>query len=115
MSANVDIMTRTEVNVLSVPIQSVTVRDTTKKEKEQMGKGGEKDVDNDGIRVVDEKAKDKEKEEKKTECVFIVDSGKVKMQWVKVGIQDNNYIEIKEGLKEGQSVVAHLTVSFQKY
>lgn len=107
MSATVDINTRKVVDVLSVPIQSVTTRDTTQKEKAaSKGKGPEDlEEDVDAVRVVDEKAKDKEKEEKKSECVFVIESGKLKLVPVKVGIQDNNYIEIKEGLKEGQEVV----------
>ena len=32
--------------------------------------------------------------------------GKVKLVRVKTGIQDNNYIEIKEGLKEGDEIVS---------
>ena len=35
----------------------------------------------------------------------MIDNGKLKLLPVKVGVQDNNYIEIKEGLKEGQAVV----------
>jgi len=107
MSATVDIMTKKVNGVLSVPIQAVTTRDTTQKDKAGMkGKGPEDlEEDIDAVKVVDEKAKDKEKEEKKSECVFIIESGKLKLIAVKVGVQDNNYIEIKEGLKEGQTVV----------
>ena len=107
MSATVDIMTKKVSNVLSVPIQAVTTRDTTLKDKVP-GKGNNPDEleeDVDEVRVVDEKAKDKEKEEKRTECVFVIEGGKLKLTPVKVGVQDNNYIEIKEGLKEGQEVV----------
>jgi len=107
MSATVDIMTKKVSDVLSVPIQAVTTRDTTQKDKGMdAGKnsdGMEEDVD--AVKVVDEKAKDKEKEEKKTECVFVIEGGKLKLAAVKVGVQDNNYIEIKEGLKAGQEVV----------
>ena len=35
----------------------------------------------------------------------MLEEGIVKMTEVKSGIQDNTYIEIKEGLKEGQEVV----------
>jgi HlyD family secretion protein len=71
-----------------------------------MGKGKGEDMEElDKVKVVEE-TKGKEKEEKKTECVFVVDNGKAKMQVVKVGVQDNNFIEIKEGLKPGQEIIS---------
>ncbi len=39
------------------------------------------------------------------EAVFAYDNGKVSEERVVTGIQDDNYIEIKKGLKEGQQVV----------
>ena len=107
MSATVDIMTKRVNNVLSIPIQAVTTRDTSVKDQSEKKSKGSEDLEEgiDDVRVVDEKAKEKEKEEKKTECVFVIENGKIKIAAVKVGIQDNNYIEIKEGLKEGQEVV----------
>jgi HlyD family secretion protein len=107
MSATVDINTKKVSDVISVPIQAVTTRDTTQKNKAvTKGKNpDELEEDVDAVKVVDEKAKDKAKEEKKSECVFVIENGKLKLVSVKVGIQDNSYIEIKEGLKEGQEVV----------
>ncbi len=106
MSATVDIMTKKVSDALSVPIQAVTTRDTTNKDKVMKQKNpDELEEDVDAVKVVDEKTKDKEKEDKKTECVFVIEAGKLKLTPVKVGIQDNNYIEIKSGLKEGQQIV----------
>jgi HlyD family secretion protein len=39
------------------------------------------------------------------EFVFVIENNKVIKLPVKTGIQDDMYIEIKEGLKEGQEVV----------
>jgi len=107
MSATTEIHTKSVYNALSIPIQGVTTRDTTTK-----GKGtGMKDSGDDEMQEMDEVRvvkddKNKKKEEKKeTECVFLVDKGKAKLIAVKPGIQDNSYIEIKEGLKEGQEVI----------
>jgi HlyD family secretion protein len=107
MSATVDIMTKKVNDVISIPIQAVTTRDTSLKDQSMMKTKGPEDLEEgiDEVRVVDEKAKEREKEEKKTECVFVIEGGKIKLVPVKVGIQDNNYIEIKEGLKVGQEVV----------
>jgi HlyD family secretion protein len=109
MSATVDIMTKKAENVISVPIQSVTTRDTSEKGKKATMKGkDEEDMEElDKVKVVEEKKGDaKDEKEKKTECVFVVENGKVKLQAVKVGIQDNSNIEIKEGLKDGQEIVS---------
>ena len=39
------------------------------------------------------------------ECVFIVSDGKVVLTPVKSGIQDNFYIQIIEGVKDGDKIV----------
>jgi HlyD family secretion protein len=40
------------------------------------------------------------------ECVFVYENGKAKLVKVKVGIQDDNYIQILEGLKDGDEVIS---------
>lgn len=104
MSATVDIQTETVYDVLSVPIQSVTTRqDTTKKTDINPKKGEEKTVTRGDHEVI--LAKDK-KGEAVDEYVFIYANGKVKMQKVKSGIQDNLYIQIIDGLKNDEEVVS---------
>ena len=94
MSATADIQTKTSINVLSVPINAVTTRDKGEMVKKEI-KSDETDVNAkapslDDLDVV----------------VFIIGAdGKVKKTQVKIGIQDINYIEITEGLKEGDEVV----------
>ncbi|HQW23379.1 MAG TPA: efflux RND transporter periplasmic adaptor subunit [Bacteroidia bacterium] len=107
MSATVDIRTKRVSNVLSVPIQSVTTRDTTGNMGSGKGKldSGEMSDQTD-IEVKDTKEKAGEVEKKEVECVFVVEDGKVKLVPVEIGIQDNNHIEIKSGLKEGQVIVS---------
>lgn len=87
MSASVEIQTRRERNILSVPVNAVTTRDWDDSVKNKKKADGS---DND-IRQV----------------VFVYDSKdkKVKIRDVKTGIQDNEYIQITEGLKEGEEVV----------
>ncbi|MCL5028823.1 MAG: efflux RND transporter periplasmic adaptor subunit [Bacteroidetes bacterium] len=93
MSCNAKIETKTLQNVFSVPIQSVTARNTNM----QMNPGDEenssttKKKDNDANKI--------------KEIVFIVKDGKAKSEAVTTGISDDNYIEIKSGLKGGESVV----------
>ncbi len=94
MSASADIQTKTQFNVLSVPINAVTTREKNNVFKQEVKKG-EEDINApapslDDLDVV----------------VFVLDKdGKVKKVAVKTGIQDINYIEITEGIKEGEEVV----------
>lgn len=103
MSATVDIMTKKVMGFLSVPIQAVTTRDTT---NQSMSKKETSDLDEGEVKVTDNKEKKVEVEKKDIECVFLVDGDKVKIAPVTTGIQDNNYIQIKSGLKEGDEVVS---------
>jgi HlyD family secretion protein len=81
MSASVDIQTETRKGVLSVPIQSVTTRtDTTKIQ----------------ITPSDENIRT---------LVFISDGTYAFAKDVKTGIQDNSFIEITSGIKEGDQVI----------
>ncbi|MFI5164257.1 MAG: efflux transporter periplasmic adaptor subunit, partial [Bacteroidia bacterium] len=105
-SATVDIHTKRVVNVLSLPIQAIT----TRSDRAIKGKDEKKKQDDGEARVVDEKKEKLEmnnaqKDLRPQECVFILDNGKVRLQKVKTGIQDNIAIEITEGLKEGDEVV----------
>lgn len=89
MSASVDIETRKESDVLAVPIHAVTTRDWPDSLKDQRAAQGLPLTD---LRQV----------------VFLYDpqTSKVQIQDVKTGIQDLEYIQIVEGLEEGQQVVA---------
>ncbi|HFA49037.1 MAG TPA: HlyD family efflux transporter periplasmic adaptor subunit [Bacteroidetes bacterium] len=89
MSASVQIYTNTKEGIVTVPIQAVGTRDREKDKK----KGKAKQVSNAGF---DDEIK---------EIVFVVNADTVEMREVKTGIQDDDYIEIISGLKEGVEVV----------
>jgi len=96
MSATVDIQTETELNVLTIPIQSVTTReDSTKIEKKEMKESGN-----------GESEAEAKRNEPMQEYVFLVSDGTAKLQKVKTGIQDNTNIQILEGLKAGDEVIS---------
>jgi HlyD family secretion protein len=91
MSASADIQTNTHRDVLSVPINAVTTReikDSTAAEKKPAS--GEPSADDD-LEVV----------------VFVLNEkdGTVKKVKVKTSIQDINYIEVTEGLKQADMVI----------
>jgi HlyD family secretion protein len=82
MSATVDIRTQSKVDVLTVPIQSVTTRtDTTK----ISGTQSQKDI---------------------RTLVFITDGKHALAKDVKTGIQDNSYIEILSGISPNDRVIS---------
>jgi HlyD family secretion protein len=102
MSCDVDIETETRQNALAVPLQSVTIR---RKEVEKTG--GESSEPNPAAQ---QSAIDKKKAAnaagKPPSVVFVKDGEKAKMVQVETGISDGGYIEIKNGVKDGQTVVS---------
>ncbi len=98
MSVTADIQTATHHNVLSVPIQSVTIR-TPKVEE--------------GAKNPNE-AKQGGNREKSQEVVFVVNNGSVKAVPVKRAISDDNYVEITSGLKDGEEVVSGSFVAISR-
>ncbi len=95
MSCNAEIITDKKTDVLAVPLTAVTIRKTKEKQKEES---------NERIKM---KNDEKEKPKRPPSVVFIVEKdNKVKQQVVKTGISDEGYIEIIEGLKEGQKIVS---------
>ncbi|MEO8820380.1 MAG: efflux RND transporter periplasmic adaptor subunit [Ginsengibacter sp.] len=96
MSASADIQTKTHKDVLSVPINAVTTReksDSARNHSMNSSVANDQSANNSGdndLNIV----------------VFVLQAdGKVKQQIVKTDIQDINYIEITDGLKEGQEVI----------
>jgi len=85
MSASVDIMTESRSDVLTIPLQAVTMMA-------------------DSLTMADSVPASPGKTEPK-EVVFVYDNGKVKTTEVKTGIQDNTYIEITSGLVENAEII----------
>ncbi len=98
MSVTSEIETRYRTNVLCVPIQSVTTRVPKDKEKKDDKAKDEKPPMSE--------AKRKSETKKPSEIVFVLGSEFVKMKPVKRGISDDSYVEIIEGVDEGQEVVS---------
>jgi HlyD family secretion protein len=96
MTATVDIITTRKENVVAVPISAVVMRtDTTAARKSNLYK--------------DEAESEEEapvvKNEKRYECVFVKSGEKVKLKIITTGIQDDTYIEVLSGLKNGETIV----------
>jgi HlyD family secretion protein len=108
MSASADIQTRTHINVLSIPINAVATRE---KNTDNAIVGNSESTDNSGNGGNGSNSDDNKSDTHSAggdldEVAFIVMPGDtVKKVKVQTDIQDINYIEIKDGLKEGDQVV----------
>lgn len=98
MSTTVDIQTTRAGDILTVPIQSVTARLDTAIQKNRKAMGRNPDKKNDDEEETNDADDFKE-------YVFVIEENKVLMKEVTTGIQDDRYIEITSGLKEGDEVV----------
>jgi len=131
MTVTAEIETRYRTNVLTVPIASVTSRLPKQKEKKDLkmaaledppaktssGKtnsetsssvGAKTDTNSMAANGTNSAAGDKKSKEppKPIEVVFSVNGDRAKMVPVKIGISDDSYWEITEGLKEGDEIVS---------
>jgi HlyD family secretion protein len=102
MSASVNIQTRRVNNVLAIPINAVTTRDSS-----AAPKGKDAKDQKPGTEGNEEAPAAAAKETGINEVVFVLQKdGTVKLQAVKTGIQDDTNIEILSGLKEGDEVIS---------
>jgi HlyD family secretion protein len=113
MSVSTEIETRYRTNVLSVPFASVTARLPKEKSKpnpaansgdtnSSAGNGPAETTSTNSARA-DRKSKETPQS---VEVVFVVEGDQAKMVPVKIGISDDSYWEITEGLAEGQEVIS---------
>ena len=109
MSVTATIETRSHTNTIAAPIASVTTRVL----KPKTGKDGGKNnaaptnaivagTDGTNATKADKKVDEKNKP---VEVVFVVEGDHVKTVPVKIGIFDDDYYEITDGLKEGDEIV----------
>ncbi|MBK7358591.1 MAG: efflux RND transporter periplasmic adaptor subunit [Saprospiraceae bacterium] len=102
MSATVEINTHEVKNVLSVPIQAVIAYDPN----EEVRKAKEKKDRENKSQQPTAQAEVKEVDDSPyREALFVVHGDTVSRVDVEIGIQDENYIEIKSGISEGDEVV----------
>jgi HlyD family secretion protein len=86
MSASVDIFTNEVKDVLTVPIQAVSIREKETKSK-------------------DKKVSSDKTEDQYDQVVFLLMQDTVAMVLVETGIQDNEFIHVKKGIKAGDKIV----------
>ena len=111
MSVPAEIETRSRTNALTIPIASVTTRmpkaagatNTVAGGTNKTGKAS--GTGDSGTNYVSGDRKNKEGA-KPIEVVFVREGDHAKMVPVKIGISDDSYWEVTEGLKEDQEIVS---------
>ncbi len=91
MSASVDIYTNEVQDVVAVPIQCVTIREKESKH----AKKKHQDEEQEDIKL-----------EELNEVAFVMEADTARQVVVTTGIQDDEFIEIKSGLKAGDQVIS---------
>ena len=87
----------THRDVLSVPLQAVTVRDSAVNSTPDVQQNGVKKLDEEKIKRITKRP---------PSVVFLNDKLKAKMVKVEIGLSDRGYIEIKSGLDEKTEVIS---------
>jgi HlyD family secretion protein len=111
MSVSAEIETRARTNVLAVPIASVTTRVIKANSSMATGGMGTNSVLTNSIASADtdtnsfKTGKKADEKNKPVDVVFVVEGDHVKTVPVKIGISDDDFWEITDGLKEGDEVV----------
>ena len=114
MSVTAEIETRSRTNVLAVPIASVTTRIVQSMTNSTSAKTNSIAANSISTNAIPTNALaatgggtniTKGNAQKPVEVVFVVEGDHVKTVPVKIGISDDNYWEITDGLKEGDEIV----------
>jgi HlyD family secretion protein len=123
MSVTAEVETRQRTNVLTVPIASVTTRPPKAnktpadkaKSRDTNSVAGSKSSETNSLpgtestnrtATADSRGGKSKEEARQVEVVFVIEGDHVRMAPVKLGISDEDYYEITEGLNEGEEVVS---------
>ena len=104
MSVTATVETRTRTNTISIPIGAVASR-TLKNKNDATNSVASSETNAVESDKKKSDGKSAENRNKPVNVVFVVDGEKVKAVPVKLGISDENFYEIIEGLKEGDEIV----------
>ncbi len=94
MTATVDIISNKKTDVFAIPISAVVMKSKT---------AAKPTAQKEDLKT--NKEQNQAVEEKKWESVFVKNGDKAELRFVKTGIQDDQNIEILEGLKAGDVVI----------
>ncbi|MFZ0390189.1 MAG: efflux RND transporter periplasmic adaptor subunit [Calditrichia bacterium] len=102
MSSIADIATETHKNVINIPIQSLTAREP--RELKRGAEGESTPAEREAETIADKNQKGSQ-ESDLVEVVFVNQDGIARVRPVKVGISDDNFYEVVEGIQAGEEVI----------
>jgi HlyD family secretion protein len=108
MSVTAEIETRYRTNAMTVPLASVTTRPPKPPDKKSVSATNSISSTTNAVAATNAFAADKKSKDsfpKLSEVVFVLEGDHVKMAPVAIGICDDNYWEITDGLTDGQEIV----------
>jgi HlyD family secretion protein len=114
LSCTADIETNTVKDVVTVPMQAVTIRTGESNlspeeiEKKKL-KTAQRDKGDNNAEFVNEKAEkqaQKEEREKLAKVIFLKKGGKAQLVKVTTGISDDTFMEIKNGIQPGDEIIS---------
>jgi HlyD family secretion protein len=111
MSVSAEIETRSRTNVIAAPIASVTTRVVKSNSQNDGAKTNSVPTNSISIASTGDSAnsakagKQLNESSKPVDVVFVVEGDHVKTVPVKIGVSDDNFWEITDGLKEGEEIV----------
>ncbi len=100
MSCSVDIITEIRTNVVTVPLRAITVSLGEPVGTGGRPEGGARQVENDSQKSGSTVNK------KPPTILFMYENGTVKQKRIKTGISDKGFIEVLDGVTEGQTIVS---------
>src|ERR1700745_947504 len=114
LSCTADIETDMVKDVVSVPMQAVTIRtgdsnlspEEIEKKKQKLAQRDKSDNSAELVNERQEKATQKEEREKLAKVVFLKKGSKAQSIKVTTGIADDTYMEIKSGVQPGDEVIS---------
>lgn len=101
MSCSVDIITETKKDIIAVPLRAITVRLGN-----ESGSRGQKPQSEQGNSSKSDDAPKSSPNKKPPTIIFMYENGIVKQKKIKTGISDKGFIEVTDGLNEGQTFVS---------
>src|SRR5581483_2184950 len=114
LSCTADIETATVKDVVTVPMQAVTIRtgesnlspEEIEKKKAKMAQRDKGDNNAEFVNEKAEKAAQREEREKLAKVVFLKKGSKAQLVKVTTGISDDTFMEIKSGVQPGDEVIS---------
>jgi len=105
MTATADIETETVEAVIRAPLESVVVRPRREVEKDKEEGDEEKEDDEESEEENSSGNNGKKEKDDRVRVIFVAEDGVASLREVETGIADQDFMEIKSGIEEGEKII----------